>query len=179
MTAESEEILPVVDENDVAVGTARRAAIHEQKLRHRSVHVLVFNSAGEILVQLRGPTKDQYPLYWDVSVGGHVNPGESYEAAARRELHEELGLTDELRFVRKTAASSETGWEFTCLYEVTTDRTPRPNAGEIVRVEFVEPHRLPAEIRANRRRATPVLARILEFYLGKETALRGQQPGQE
>jgi isopentenyldiphosphate isomerase len=178
MTDESEEILPVVDENDVAVGTARRAAIHAEKLRHRSAHVVVFNSAGQILIQLRGPAKDQYPLHWDVSVGGHVNPGEGYEAAAQRELQEELGLSDEIRFVRKTAAGPETGWEFTCLYEVRTDKAPRPNTGEIVRVEFVDPRCLQAEIRGGQRRATPVLARILEFHLDEETARRGKEPAE-
>jgi isopentenyldiphosphate isomerase len=43
-------------------------------------------------VHRRTPTKDVYPDHWDVTVGGVVESGESYETAARRELAEELGV---------------------------------------------------------------------------------------
>ena len=122
MSDKTEEFLAVVNENDVAVGKKPRRLVHTQGLRHRSAHVLVFNSAGKLLIQLRGPSKDEYPLFWDVSVGGHVGPGETYEQAARRELDEEMGLKGEPRLLRKTTATERTGWEFTCLYELTTDQ---------------------------------------------------------
>jgi 16S rRNA (adenine1518-N6/adenine1519-N6)-dimethyltransferase len=165
---ESEEIFPVVDESDRLVGTAQRRQVHEQRLRHRSVHVMVFNKAGQLLIQLRGRSKDQYPLTWDISVGGHVGLDETYDEAAQRELDEELGLTGEMRFLRKTSASAQTGWEFTCLYALTTDQPPRPNAGEIEKCEFVAPEILLAEIRSGRRQITPALFRALAFYLGEE-----------
>lgn len=164
----TEEILIVVDENDTPVGTKRRKLIHGQRLRHRSAHVLVFNSADELLIQLRGPSKDEYPLFWDVSVGGHVGPGETYEQAAHRELDEELGLTGDLQFLRKTAATEQTGWEFTCLYRLTTDQPIRPNRHEIEECEFVTPGNPLAEIRSGRRRATPALSSVLAFYLSEE-----------
>ncbi len=86
------EILETVDAYGNVTGKARRTELHgNPALLHRSVHVLIFNSAGELLLQKRSIKKDTGPGKWDSSVGGHVNPGESVLAAAIREMKEELG----------------------------------------------------------------------------------------
>lgn len=170
---ESEEILPVVDANDEVVGMARRREIHARNLRHRSAHVLVFNGAGELLIQKRSASKDEFPLAWDLSVGGHVGPGETYEQTARRELDEELGLKcDTLTFLRKTPATGQTGWEFTCLYILTTDQPIRPNRREIEECRFIAPETLAADVRTGRYAATPALRDALAFYLTLEAEVR-------
>jgi len=176
---ESQEHLVIVDENDRPVGTERRGVVHEKGLRHRSVHVLVFNGAGELLVQQRSSSKDSYPLFWDVSVGGHVGAGETYRQAAEREIVEEIGIGGDLEFLRKTAASEATDWEFTCLYRMVSDKPVRPNRTEIVRCEFVAPGRLLAEIRSGTRRATPALLSALLFYLGREVVTGGSKSPEE
>lgn len=87
------EVFDVVDENDEVVGRALREEVHgDPSLIHRVAHVLVFNSAGELFLQLRAADKDVQPNRWDTSVGGHVDAGEAYEDAARREMREELGI---------------------------------------------------------------------------------------
>lgn len=89
-----EEIFDVVDESGRVVGRATRAEVHRDPgLIHRAVHILVFRTDGRLLLQLRAPGKDVDPGKWDSSVGGHVDAGEDFDAAARRELAEELGLT--------------------------------------------------------------------------------------
>jgi 8-oxo-dGTP pyrophosphatase MutT (NUDIX family) len=61
--------------------------------------------------------KDRYPGWWDVSVGGHVDPGEDYLTAAIREAGEELGLqAPELKLVCRRPASKLTGQEFVAVY---------------------------------------------------------------
>lgn len=172
---EPEEIFPVVDEHDQPVGTAERRVVHAQHLRHRSAHVLVFNSAGQLLIQQRAATKDSYPLYWDVSVGGHVAPNEAYEEAAHRELREELGLDGPLHFLRKTPASELSSWEFTCLYTLETDQPPQPNPAEIETCQFVEPSILLDEILSRRRLATPGLVSALSFHPDRQEADSGQE----
>ena len=93
MASQSIELFDVVNEDDVVVGRARRDEVHgNPSLIHRVAHVLVFNSAGELFLQLRAADKDVQPNRWDTSVGGHVDAGETYERAARREMREELGI---------------------------------------------------------------------------------------
>lgn len=87
------EVFDVVNEDDEVVGRARRDEVHgDPSLIHRVAHVLVFNSSGELFLQRRAADKDVQPDKWDTSVGGHVDAGERYETAARREMREELGL---------------------------------------------------------------------------------------
>jgi len=88
-----EEVFPVVDENGAVVGSASRRECHSgSKILHPVVHLHVFNSQGEWLLQKRSMDKDIQPGRWDTSVGGHVDFGETVETALRREAREELGI---------------------------------------------------------------------------------------
>jgi len=87
------ELVDVVDADDRVIGRATRAEMRAQKLRHRATYILVFNARGQLFVHQRTATKDVYPSYYDVAVGGVVAAGESYDVGARRELAEELGIT--------------------------------------------------------------------------------------
>ncbi len=88
----SEENLDLVDENDNVIGTVNRMDAHYEGLRHRTVVVLIFNKKGELLLQKRSALKGTMPYSWALSVGGHVDAGEAYIDAARREMKEEMGI---------------------------------------------------------------------------------------
>lgn len=89
----AEEWFEVVDEDGHVRGRALRSECHgNPDLIHQSVHVVVFDRDGRLLLQKRSAHKDTQPGKWDTSVGGHVQPGEKPEAAAARETREELGV---------------------------------------------------------------------------------------
>jgi len=115
------ERFPVVDDQDRLLGDAPRAEVHGNNLRHRAVHILVFNNLGELFLQKRSPWKDRHPRLWDSSAAGHVETGEDYDVTANRELGEELGVSGELTRVAKLPASERTGQEFIWLYQARHD----------------------------------------------------------
>jgi isopentenyl-diphosphate delta-isomerase type 1 len=116
----AEEYFDVVNERDEPVGRALRAEVHARGLWHRAVHILVFDSAGRLFLQKRSMKKDMSPGLWDSSCAGHVDAGEEYDTAARRELGEELGIhlpEPPERWLR-LEARVETGWEFCWVYRL-------------------------------------------------------------
>src|SRR5207248_5652113 len=84
---------PVVDRMDRVLRYAGRSEVHGNNLYHRAVHILIFNEAVDVYLQQRSRRKDRHPLLWDSSAAGHVSDGENYDEAAKRELHEELGIS--------------------------------------------------------------------------------------
>lgn len=63
---------------------------------HLVVHVVIFNSKGEMLIQQRQPFKEGWPNLWDITVGGSAIAGDDSRSAAEREVMEELGLPIDL-----------------------------------------------------------------------------------
>lgn len=106
------EDLDVVDERDRVLEVRPREFVHVNNLRHRAVHILIFNARGEVFLQKRSPWKDRNPLLWDSSAAGHVDAGETYPGAARRETLEELGVELSLERIARLESSAATGWEF-------------------------------------------------------------------
>ena len=135
-TQAGSERFPVVDDQDQLLGDASRAEVHGNNLRHRAVHILVFNHLGELFLQKRSRWKDRHPRLWDSSAAGHVDAGEDYDVAANRELREELGVAAELTRVAKLPASEKTGQEFIWLYQARHDGPFELARSEIEHGEF-------------------------------------------
>ncbi|HEY1582830.1 MAG TPA: 16S rRNA (adenine(1518)-N(6)/adenine(1519)-N(6))-dimethyltransferase RsmA [Chthoniobacterales bacterium] len=133
------EQLAVVDEFDRVTGAATRAEVHGNNLRHRAVHIFLFDAAGELLLQKRSRWKDRHPNVWDSSAAGHVGIGEDYETTAARELEEELGITAELEEIASLTASEETGQEFIRLFRGRHEGPFHRAGTEIDLVEFFSP----------------------------------------
>jgi 16S rRNA (adenine1518-N6/adenine1519-N6)-dimethyltransferase len=161
------ESFPVVDKNDRLLGAAPRAKVHGDNLRHRAVHVFVFNPIGDVLLQKRSRWKDRHPLLWDSSAAGHVNAGENYDLAARRELQEELGIEIPLEKLLKLPASDRTGQEFIWLYRGQHSGNLKPHRGEIDAVRFFPPAVVTGWIAARPSDFAPGFMECWKAFLGQ------------
>jgi isopentenyldiphosphate isomerase len=135
------EIFDVVNERDEVIGQKPRDEVHRLGLMHRAVHVLVFNSRGQVFLQKRSMKKDRQPGLWDSSASGHVDSGEDYDACAVREVREEIGL--QLKAVPqrlfKLVASPETDQEHVWVYRCTSEGPFTLNEDEIERGGWFAP----------------------------------------
>ena len=115
------------------VGSATRGECHSgSKLLHPVVHLHVFNSKGEIYLQRRPDWKDIQPGKWDTAVGGHVDYGETPEEALKREVREELGITDfKAERIDKYVFESKRERELVYVNRTTYDREIRPSTEEL------------------------------------------------
>lgn len=132
------EMFEVVDDDDRVIGLMPRAQCHgNPALVHRVAHVLVVNAQGEVLLQQRSKHKDIQPGKWDTSVGGHLDPGEDYLAAARREMAEELGLVGlPLTFLYHSRIRNEIESENVATFLACHGGEVHPNPQEIDQVRF-------------------------------------------
>lgn len=134
------EMFDIVDEHNHVIGQLPRGEVHAQGLRHRAVHVFVFDKRGNVYLQKRSHLKDAHPLTWDSSAAGHLDVGESYAACAIRELKEEIGA--EVESTTKVAdipATERTGMEFVELHTANYDGKIRFAPDEIEVGQWFKP----------------------------------------
>ena len=150
--ARDSEPLILVDEADRVVGHMSRAECHQGGgVLHRAFSLLIFNHAGELLLQQRAASKRLWPRYWSNSVCSHPRRTETMEAAIDRRLYEELGLRCPLHFLFKfryqaqfDAASAE--HELCSVFIGRCTDRPRINRNEILAWRWISPEALQAEI---------------------------------
>ena len=95
------EYFDIYNEAGTHLGTALRSECHgNPALIHCTAHVAVLHpETGRMLLQKRRMDKDIQPGKWDTAAGGHLDAGETFESAARRELSEELGIDGDVELI--------------------------------------------------------------------------------
>lgn len=86
-----------VDEFDRVLGVVDRGEAIEKEWLHRVAVTVCRDAEGRILVHRRPEGVSRFPGRYNWLIGGAVEPGETYEAAAVRELGEELGVRAPVR----------------------------------------------------------------------------------
>ena len=87
------EYWDIYDENRNKTGRIyRRGDEMQSGDYHLVIHVCIFNSKNELLIQRRHPDKIGWPGIWDISAAGSALQDEDSRMAAIREVKEELGI---------------------------------------------------------------------------------------
>ena len=133
------EIFELYDAHEYRViGRATRGECHGRPdLIHAVARVHVRDAQGRLLLQRRSRSKDIAPGLWDTSVGGHLLPGEEAEAAARREMREELGVAaGKLVFLHRFLMRSPVETEWVTSFATRHEGPFHPNPNKINKIQF-------------------------------------------
>src|SRR5438477_3168108 len=135
-----EEQLILVDENNRATGTAGKMAVHRAGLLHRAFSIFIVDDRGRIVLQQRNRQKYHSGGLWANTCCGHPRPGERTVAAARRRLHEELGVTATLAlgFFSRYRTDLDHGMqenEYVYVFFGRLSGEPRPDPAEVAAVQ--------------------------------------------
>lgn len=143
MDNRTDELLDIVDESDSVIGQKTRSEVYQLGLRNfRVVNAFLVNDAGMLWIPRRSPQKRIFPSCLDMSVGGHVETGETYDEAFRRETHEELGLRlDEVEWGLMGHLTPHTHGvsAFMQVYLIRDNRTPVYNPNDFIECFWLSP----------------------------------------
>jgi len=126
--------------------------LHGRLRRISRSRVIVQNERGEVLLVKSWVGTQTWEL-----PGGAPRRGESPEAAARRELREEVGI-DVPAGRLKAHATFYGGYE-AVIFSVKTKKEPTPNRREIVGIQWADPKKLPGDTSALTRLALRKLSK--------------------
>lgn len=159
-----EKIYDLVDTNDRLVRTGTKSDARRLKLFTRSVHILLKDNHGNILVCRRPKSKKTYPNQITSSAGGHVERDESYRSAALRELREELGVSTPIRDIGRFDVINRTERTIHRLF-IGKVKKIVPDRQEITSYRFVNPHTVVKNIKKNSQEFAFPFQKALDLYL--------------
>ncbi|MDQ1025202.1 8-oxo-dGTP pyrophosphatase MutT (NUDIX family) [Streptomyces umbrinus] len=117
----TDEPVERVDERDRVLGIVDRGEAVRRGWLHRVATVVCRDNEGRILVHRRPEHVTRFPGRYNWLLGGGVEVGESYEAAATRELKEELGIRATVRFAFKYLCRGEISPYWMAVHEAVID----------------------------------------------------------
>ena len=147
------EIIDVLNDNGEVIDTITREQAENGNHTTENVLIFIFNSLGQVWVQLRPKTKKHYPGMWDISACGGVLSGENHAECASRETLEETGLQPELHYVETflnvfPGDNGETRKRLSHLYVGISDQQPQTNE-EVDEFKVWHPRELRDDIQNN------------------------------
>jgi isopentenyl-diphosphate delta-isomerase len=126
-----DEVLDLVDENYNVIASQPRGEVYKNNIRNfRTINCFIKNDKGELWIPVRSPYKRIFPNAFDMSCGGHVSSGETYEEAFYKEMQEELSLDMKVlqyKVLGKCTPYNDDVSSFQVVYEVKMNEVPNYN----------------------------------------------------
>jgi isopentenyl-diphosphate Delta-isomerase len=155
--------LVLVDKDDKEIGLKEKFATHKIPVPlHRAISIVIYNKdKSEMLITKRAKIKPTWPNAWTNAVCSHPYPKESYQAAAKRRLFEELGFNTPLKEVfwfnysarmdNKIWGEHELDHTFVGKYEGKVE----PDPDEVAGYEWISLKDLKKDLKANPNKYSP------------------------
>lgn len=164
------KLIQIVDDNDQVIGESEMSSAWRKGLKHRIARIMAEDKDGRILLQKRSATMPNFPNCWDHSAAGHVDVGEDYDTAAKRELQEEIGISGKKLELIDTYYTEEIEKDFklnrfNALYKVIISETPTEiDPHEVAEVRWFTLDEIKKLIKDNPENATKGLAYVIRRY---------------
>lgn len=164
-----DEFLDIVDNNDKVIKIELRSAVYAHNIQHfRAVNAFIINDEGELWIPRRVATKKVFPLCLDTSVGGHVQSGETYDAAFERELCEETGIILKESNCQVKAYLTPFSHNLSCfmmVYEIKSNTTPDYNKEDFCEYYWIKPEDLIKKIEAGEPAKSDLIKMVKALYI--------------
>ncbi len=164
----NDEYLDLVDEKDNVIGKKLRSEVYAEGLSNfRVVNAFIVNSQGKLWIPLRGPNKRIFPLSLDMSMGGHVESGETYDQAFMRETQEELGIDTNAtlwKMLGHLTPSKDNTAAYMNVYEIQSDTPPNYNPDDYTEYFWLTPKEVLEKIEAGTKTKDDLPKLIKIFY---------------
>lgn len=173
-TNNNQELVILVDQNDVPIGTAEKLIAHQQNLLHRAFSVFIFRrnnqNEWEVLLQQRASKKYHSPDLWTNTCCSHPRPGEIILTAAARRLNEELGLTTSLKTIgnfiyqaKFPNGLAENEYDHVLIGEINFTTPIVMNEDEVQNISWLTHDALQLDYKKNREQFTPWFMQAYEL----------------
>jgi len=164
--ADLEMVIDAVDQTDTPVGQITRALVFREHANFRVSHVLIFNSKGELLLQQLAFTRNRNPGAWGSSVASYLFSSEGYLDAAKRRVHEELGISGfSLLTLGKTQMLDDGCLKFITVFQSLHEGPFHFDPSLINQVKFMKLRDIESAMHGGSMIFTPTFQRVLDFYL--------------
>ncbi len=168
MTQQTEEILDLVNENDEIIGSMPRSEVYAQNLHNfRVINCFIKNSEGRLWTPRRQAHKRLFPNALDMSCGGHVSSGETYDEAFAKEMSEELNI-DVSKVTYKvlgTMTPKDGVNTFMTVYEIISDTAPAYNEDDYSGYEWLSPAEILERLASGETSKDDLPVLIKKFYM--------------
>ncbi len=163
-----DEYLDLVNIQDEVIGKKLRSAVYAEGLSNfRVVNAFLVNLQGQLWIPRRSLNKRLFPGGFDMSMGGHVESGETYEQAFKRELVEELNIkADKISWKLLGYLTPQDGVSaFMKVYEISANTTPQYNCSDFTESFWITPIELIKRIEAGESSKSDLPILVRKFYV--------------
>ena len=164
----NDEFLDLVNEQDEVIGKKLRSEVYAEGLSNfRVVNAFIVNSEGKLWLPRRGAHKRIFPLCLDMSMGGHVESGETYDQSFIRETSEELNIdtgTTPWKMLGHLTPHNDDVAAFMNVYEIQSDDAPKYNPDDYREFSWLTPQELFKEIEEGEKVKSDLPKLVKIFY---------------